>query len=65
MLNSLKEKQFMLKLLENPNDLLEKYKKIQREKSLGNIEELESEESIDTPRFTLYDKNFQKEIKIE
>ena len=29
MLNSLKEKQFMLKLLENPNDLLEKYKNIQ------------------------------------
>ena len=47
----------MLKLLENPNDLLEKYKNIQREKSLGNIEELESEENIDTPKFTLYDKN--------
>ena len=45
----------MLKLLENPNDLLEKYKKIQSEKSLGNIEEQEIEESIDTPRFTVYD----------
>jgi hypothetical protein len=45
----------MLKLLENPNALLEKYKKIQSEKSLGNIEELEIEESIETPRFTIFD----------
>ena len=45
----------MLKLLENPNALLEKYKKIQSEKGLGNIEEQEIEESIETPRFTIFD----------
>jgi hypothetical protein len=45
----------MIKLLENPNALLEKYKKIQSEKSLGNIEEQEIEESIGTPKFTIFD----------
>ena len=45
----------MLKLLENPNALLEKYKNMQSEKNLGNIEEQEIEESIETPRFTIFD----------
>jgi len=41
-----------LNFIEKPDFFFEKYKKIQNEKGLGNIEEQETEESIETPRFT-------------